>query len=449
MNEEPNVFYVEDDPAVRLGSMQAMQLAGLRVRSFGSAEQLMPHLFEGFPGVLVTDIKLPGADGLALLGHTLRIDSALPVILVTGHGDISLAVQAMRQGAYDFIEKPYSPQQLNDVVQRALEKRSMSLEIVSLKRKLQGYQAIESKMIGDSSAMQRLRKLLLDLAATDADVLILGETGSGKELVARCLHDHGRRKGGNFVAVNCGGMPEALFESEMFGHEAGAFTSAAKRRIGKIEHAHAGTLFLDEIESMPQSLQVKLLRTVQERQFERLGSNNLQSVDCRIVAATKVDLLELAKEQKFRSDLYYRLGVAIVEVPPLRERREDIPLLFTHFMMQAGLRYERAVPTISTEQLRGLMMHSWPGNVRELRNAADRFVLGVGMERWLEDTGNAPHRSLDEQVSIFERHLILEALNQNAGRVAAASESLLLPKKTLYSKMQRYGISTDSSPLGN
>ena len=448
MNEAPSVLYVEDDPAVRLGSTQAMQLAGFAVRSFGSAEQLMPHLVEGFPGVLVTDIKLPGEDGLALLEHALRIDSTLPVILVTGHGDISLAVQAMRMGAYDFIEKPYSPQQLNEVVQRALEKRSLSLEVASLKRKLQGYQAIEAKIIGDSSAMERLRKLVLDLAATDADVLILGETGSGKELVARCLHDHGRRKNGNFVAVNCGGMPEALFESEMFGHEAGAFTGAAKRRIGKIEHAHAGTLFLDEIETMPLSLQVKLLRTVQERQVERLGSNDLQAVDCRIVAATKSDLLALAKEQKFRRDLYYRLGVAIVELPPLRERREDIPLLFTHFLMQAALRYERDVPTIAAEQLRALMMHSWPGNVRELRNAADRFVLGVGMESWPADRANAPRRSLDEQVSSFERHLIQEALNENGGRAAAASESLQIPKKTLYSKMQRYGLSTDSPVVG-
>lgn len=440
MADECTILFVEDDPAVRLGATQALQLAGLQVRAFGSAELVLPHIVPGFPGILVTDVKLPGMDGLQLLEKALQVDPGLPVILVTGHGDISMAVQAMRLGAYDFIEKPFSPEQLTEVARRAIEKRTLSLEVDSLRRKLEGYEAIEAKIIGRSSAMTRLRRLILDIAGTDADVLVLGETGTGKELVARCLHDYGRRKDGNFVALNCGGMPEALFESEVFGHEPGAFTGAQKRRVGKIEHARGGTLFLDEIETMPVSLQVKLLRTLQERKFERLGSNELLPMDCRVVAATKADLLARSREGQFRSDLYYRLSVVLLEIPPLRERREDIPLLFGHFLMQAALRYERPVPQVGGEQMQALMAHSWPGNVRELRNAADRYVLGLAEPVPGE---GAAARSLDEQVALFEKHLIQEALSASAGRAAAASELLRLPKKTLYDRMRRLGLSSE------
>jgi two-component system C4-dicarboxylate transport response regulator DctD len=442
--DNPNlVLYVEDDPAVRLGATQALQLAGYRVEAFGSAEQALARLVPDLPAVLVTDVKLPGIDGLELLVRALAVDAALPVILVTGHGDISMAVDAMRRGAYDFIEKPFAREELNDVVRRALEKRSLSLEVASLRRRLDGYAAIEAKLIGRSQAMTRLRKLVLDIAPTDADVLITGETGTGKELVARCLHDYGRRHKGQFAALNCGGLPEQLFESEVFGHEPGSFTGAAKRRIGKIEHAAGGTLFLDEVETMPVSLQVKLLRTLQERHFERLGSNDLMPMDCRVIAATKSDLLHPPKEQPFRSDLYYRLSVVVLEVPPLRERREDIPLLFSHFLMGAALRYERPVPEIAPQHLHELTMRAWPGNVRELRNAADRTVLGL--PQFGADTAGGPGgtRSLEDNVAAFERLLIEEALSACHGRAALASDLLRLPKKTLYDKMRRLGLSPE------
>ena len=441
MTDACTILFVEDDPAVRLGSTQALQLAGLKVRDFGSAEQALAQVVPGACNVLVTDVRLPGMDGLELLEKVHAIDPALPVILVTGHGDISMAVQAMRLGAYDFIEKPFSPEQLTEVVRRAIEKRMLSLEVDALRRKLEGYHAIDAKLLGRSPAITRLRRLILDIADTDADVLILGETGTGKELVARCLHDYGRRRNANFVALNCGGMPESLFESEVFGHEAGAFTSAAKRRIGKIELASGGTLFLDEIETMPMGLQVKLLRTLQERKFERLGSNDLLPMDCRVIAATKADLLERAREQAFRSDLYYRLSVVPLEIPPLRERREDIPLLFSHFVMQAAARYERPVPEVGTDQMQNLMAHAWPGNVRELRNAADRMVLGLPV--LARTDGPAGARSLDEQVAQFERHLIQEALTASGGRASAASELLQLPKKTLYDRMKRLGLTSE------
>lgn len=433
------VLYVEDDPVVRLGSTQALQLAGFSVRAFGSAEQVMPQLTPGLSGVLVTDVKLPGIDGLQLLEWAQRLDRGLPVILVTGHGDISMAVQAMRAGAYDFLEKPFSPEQLGDVVARAIEKRSLSLEVESLRTQLSELGAIDAKILGRSSVINELRRVILDIASTNADVLVTGETGTGKELVARCLHDHGQRKAGVFSALNCGGIPELLFESEVFGHEAGSFTGATKRRIGKIEHAAGGTLFLDEIETMPASLQVKLLRTLQERQFERLGSNELLPMSCRVIAATKADLLNTSVERPFRNDLYYRLSVVCLHIPPLRERREDIPVLFSHFLLQAASRYERPVPEPTGAAMQQLMSYHWPGNVRELKNAADRMVLGLG--EWAVGHDSATSgRSLDEQVAVFERHLIEEAMTAANGRAALASELLRVPTKTLYDKLRRHGF---------
>jgi DNA-binding NtrC family response regulator len=448
MLETSTVLYVEDDPSVRFGSSQALQLAGFEVKAFGSAELACPHLTPGFRGVLLTDVKLPGMSGLQLLERAQHVDPDLPVILVTGHGDITMAVKAMRLGAYDFIEKPFSPDQLADVVRRAIEKRSLSLEVESLRTRLSSLDAIEAKIIGRSSAMGELRRVILDIASTNADVLVTGETGTGKELVARCLHDYGKRKKGPFVALNCGGMPETLFESEVFGHEAGSFTGAAKRRVGKIEHAAGGSLFLDEIETMPVSLQVKLLRTLQERQFERLGSNDLLAMDCRVIAATKEDLLQPPPGIVFRRDLYYRLGVVVLGIPPLRERREDIPMLFNHFLMQGALRYERPVPEIDSARMHEMMAYSWPGNVRELRNAADRTVLRLPFLEGVDRDGDGGVRALDEQVALFERCLIEEALAASGGRAVAASERLKIPTKTLYDKLKRLGLSANEFKTG-
>jgi DNA-binding NtrC family response regulator len=352
-----------------------------------------------------------------------------------------MAVQAIREGAYDFIEKPFSSERLTEVVQRALEKRRLSLEVQSLRQRLENRQGMEATILGRSPAIEQLRRQILDLADTSAEVLIVGETGTGKELVARCLHDHSSRRNRNFVAMNCGGLPESLFESEVFGHEAGAFTGATKRRIGKVEHANGGTLFLDEIESTPPGQQVKLLRLLQERQIERLGSNVLIPVDCRVVAAAKQDLKELTRQDRFRSDLYYRLNVVVLELTPLRERREDIPLLFEHFVLQAALRYNRSALILSSAQMRELMAYSWPGNARELRNVADRFILGLlGAKIDPPQLATAEVRPLSEQVDRFERCLIEEELRKHSGRASAASEALGLPKKTLYDKMRRYGL---------
>ncbi|HEX6734256.1 MAG TPA: sigma-54 dependent transcriptional regulator, partial [Azonexus sp.] len=296
------------------------------------------------------------------------------------------------------------------------------------------------QMIGRSPGMQKVRSLVAGLADSAADVLIHGETGTGKELVARCLHDASPRRHGNFVAINCGGLPETLFDSELFGHEAGAYTGAAKKRIGKIEHASGGTLFLDEIESMPLPMQIKLLRVLQERTLERLGSNTLIPIDCRVVAATKTDLIELSARGGFRNDLYYRLSVATLELPPLRERREDIPLLFEHFLLQAAARHQRPVPETPPGRIQQLVGYAWPGNVRELRNVADRCVLGIesGSPPFGQAAAAGP-TPLAETVDAFERALIADALRRH-GSLARAAEALAVAKTTLHDKIRKYGL---------
>ena len=438
--QQLSVLIVEDDPNVLLGCEQAMQLAGIAVASARSVEAALPRIGREFAGIVVTDMRLPGADGLSLLREAHARDPELPVIMITGHGDVTLAVEAMRAGAYDFIPKPFAPEHLVEVVRRALEKRGLTLEVAELRRRLERREGVEAALIGRSPQVERVRRLVADVAGKAVDVLIHGETGTGKELVARCLHDLGPRAKGNFVALNCGGLPDNLIDSELFGHEPGAFTGAQKRRVGKIEYASGGTLFLDEVESMPVGVQVKLLRVLQERVVERLGSNQTIAVDARVVAATKDDLLAAASQQKFRADLYYRLNVVTIELPPLRERREDIPLLLEHFMLLAARRHELPLPSLAPEQLRRLMAHAWPGNVRELRNVADCLVLGIGRDLIGAPSGEVVPPSLAEAVEAFERSLIADELRRQGGNLSRAAEALRVAKTTLHDKIRKYGL---------
>jgi two-component system, NtrC family, C4-dicarboxylate transport response regulator DctD len=288
-----------------------------------------------------------------------------------------------------------------------------------------------------------VRSLITSVASSDAPVLIAGETGTGKELVARSLHEQSARRDKPFVALNCGALPDTLFESEMFGTEAGAFTGAARRRIGKLEYAHGGTLFLDEIESMPLAMQVKLLRALQEGTIERLGANESIAVDVRVVAAVKGDLLALSNEGKFRSDLYYRLNVVVIDLPPLRARREDIPMLFEHFMLKAAVRYGSSTPLPSSMLMQELIGQDWPGNVRELSNAADRFVLGLTNERLFRHDDVAAPRELPRQMENVERALILLELRRHAGHVSRAAEALGIPKTTLYDKIKKHRLGSE------
>lgn len=348
---EITIIYIEDSDDVRFACEQTLTLAGYRVISCCDAEHSFP-LIQSLQNIIVlTDVRLPGISGLELLNYINEMDNKIPVILITGHGDVEMAVEAMRNGAFDFIEKPCSSDKLLSIIARAVEKRRLVLENQQLLANLQ--QENGPVLIGRSPQMQQLRKMILNVADTGADVLIYGETGCGKEVVARMLHHWSTRRQGQFVALNCAGLPETLFESEIFGHEAGAFTGAVKKRIGKIEHANGGTLFLDEIEGMPSGMQVKLLRVLQERTIERLGANQLIPVNCRVIAATKEDLLRRSEEHLFRLDLYYRLNVVSLNIPPLRQRREDIPELFYWFASQAAQKYNRPLPDISPMLLAG------------------------------------------------------------------------------------------------
>ena len=432
------VYLVEDDEAVLRACAQAMKLADISVRTFENAEQALSALSDDPPAVIVSDVRMPGMSGLDLLAEMQRRDRELPVILITGHGDVSMAVQAMRANAYDFIEKPFNASRLIDVVRRALEKRTLLQENRLLREQLGKLR--DKPLIGQSESIQRIDRTIDSLAPTDVDILIIGETGAGKEVVAQALHDRSGRRG-PFVALNCGALPEPVFESEMFGHETGAFTGADKRRIGKIEYASLGTLFLDEIESMPLSLQVKLLRVLQERKLERLGSNTSIPVDCRVIAATKTDLKRLVESGVFRADLYYRLNVVTIELPPLRQRLNDIAPLMTYFISQAARRFGREEAKWNDQDLSRWQQHDWPGNVRELKAVAERLCLGLddGLSGF-EPAGV----SLSAQMDNYERSLIREALRGTRGNVAEAAERLQLPKKTLYDKLTRHRLDPEA-----
>ena len=437
------VLFVDDEDHIRHAVKQGLELAGIAVECFDRPEPLLERLSRSLHGVVVSDLKMPGMDGTTLMQHALEIDASLPVVLVTGHGDVPMAVDAMRAGAYDFIEKPFDTTHLAEVVGRAIEKRRLVLENRALRNELGERTGLEAVLVGKSAAIQRLREQVAAVAATEADVLVIGETGSGKEVVARALHQFGPRREGPFVAMNCGAMPAEIIESELFGHEAGAFTGATKQRIGKLEHASGGTVFLDEIESMPLDLQVKLLRLLEERSVVRLGANQPIPLDLRFIAATKLDLEAASKEGRFRADLHYRLNVVSLQVPSLRERKEDLELLVHHLAREAQARYRKEIPTASPSALAALVAHDWPGNVRELRNAVDRFVLGLGALEAQQGAGTAepePGAGFVAQMDSYEKSLLSHELARHQGNLKATYESLGLSRKTLYDKMQKHGL---------
>lgn len=445
MADAGKVLFIDDEKHIRQANKQTLELADLEVICKDCAEKGLEHLSRDWNGIVVCDIRLPHMDGLQFLIEVKQIDRDLPVILITGHGDVSTAVKAMRDGAYDFIEKPYSSERLVKTVLRGLEKRALTLENRNLRRELELHSAPGPRIIGRTGAMEKLRSTIAQVADTSADILVLGETGTGKELVARALHENSSRRNKNFVAINCGAVSESIMESELFGHEAGAFTDARSMRIGKFEHANGGTLLLDEIESMPLRLQINLLRVLQERSIERLGANRLIPVNLRVVAASKVDLLEAAKQGSFREDLYYRLNVVCLTIPPLRERREDIPLLFHHFLLVAGHRYKMEAPTPSSSQMNALVSYNWPGNVRELRNFTERYVLlgrqfDWSLEKMLLGGEKIENQSLAKQVDCFERGLLEHSLVSSSGSLKEVMASLAVPRKTLYDKMRKYGL---------
>ncbi|MFQ5451281.1 MAG: sigma-54-dependent transcriptional regulator [Nitrospinaceae bacterium] len=446
-----SILLVDDEKILLETVSDDLREEGFHVIAAGNGEEALGHLSPEWPGIVVTDIKMPRMDGLTLMRRIREIDAGLPVILITGQGDVPLAVEAMRAGAFDFIEKPCSPGMVLKIVQQALEKRRVVLhETGKASPREKAGPAFADQIIGASPVIKDLRKLIRNLSDSHADVLISGETGTGKELVARCLHYESQLRRGFFVPINCGAIPESIIESELFGHEAGAFTGAQKRRIGKFEYANQGTLFLDEIESTPLPLQVKLLRVLQEREVERLGSNESIPLDIRVVAATKIDLERAGSEGLFRQDLFYRLNVIHLHLPPLRDRREDIPLLFQFFVAQACSRYQYPFPRWAPKFEVDLMSREWPGNIRELKNEAERFVLGTRLEpsNLLQDPGGLATQSsyngkgcaLSGKVNLYERTVIEKELIRQKGNIQKTCASLGVPRQTLYDKLTKHGL---------
>jgi two-component system, NtrC family, C4-dicarboxylate transport response regulator DctD len=429
-------LFVVDDDADHLAALcDLMQAAGHHARGFASAGEALAALGAA-PDLLITDLRMPGMDGLELLAEVKARAGDLPVILLTGHGDVGHAVQAMRAGAEDFLEKPYDAVHLVAVVARALAARATRAEVGRLQQVLA--ERAEATILGESRAIKALRARIAALAPLDLDVVITGETGTGKELAARALHAASGRSG-PFVAVNCAALPEAMFESLMFGHAEGAFAGAGAARAGKMEAAQGGTLLLDEIEAMPLALQSKLLRALQERAVERLGENGLRAIDIRVIATSKTDLRAASGAGVFRADLYFRLAGTLLETPTLREAGEDIPLIFSHYAQLAARRYGRGDVAVDYPLAQRLKRRVWAGNVRELKAAAEAHALG------LFDAGAAASPALAEQtlaqsLAGFERREIAAALDRHRGNTLRAAEALGLPRRTLNDKMRRFGL---------
>jgi len=446
------VLIVDDDPSMRAALRQWIRLASFETQEVATADQAIARLDAGFGGCVVSDVMLEGEDGMSLLRRIKDMDKDLPVVLITGHGDVPMAVEAIRAGAYDFVEKPFDPDLIADVVRRACDKRALVLENRVLRAQLTDSVGLESRLIGASPAMQALRQQILHFARTDAAVLITGETGTGKEVIAQALHDFSPRKDGPFMAINAAALPEAMVEAELFGHEAGAFTGADRQRVGRIEAAGGGVLFLDEIVSMPLALQPKLLRVLQEKKIDRIGGTKPVNVDIRLISAANIEPGEAVQSGRLREDLLFRLNTIELHVPPLRERGRDALLLFDTFLNRFAVQYGLEPPVTTARDEAFLQTYSWPGNVRELRNAAERFVLNApvrpqpleALVTGQRDPAATPAGGgLKELMDAYERNLIEGALRRHGGRITDVMHELNLPRRTLNEKMTRLGLSRD------
>jgi DNA-binding NtrC family response regulator len=380
--DKPLVLVIDDDPSIRDSLRNLIRSAGLDVQTFGSAQEFLTDRSPDAFSCLVLDVNLPGLSGLDLQQELAKVDVQIPTIFITGHADIPMTVRAMKAGALEFLTKPCRDEDLLNAIKQAIERGRQIAQLKHAPAHEQLRSEVEfrrdmsfSEVVGESEALRRVLEAVDTVAPTDSTVLIGGETGTGKDLIARAIHNLSLRRSRPFVRLNCAAIPSALLESELFGHEKGAFTGAIARRIGRFEQADRGTFFLDEIGDIPLELQPKLLRVLQEQEFERVGSTQTIRVGVRLVAATNLDLATMVAEKRFRSDLYYRLNVFPIVIPPLRDRREDIPLLVRHFMQKHAHRMKKRVETISPSALRAMTEYDWPGNVRELENVIERATI--------------------------------------------------------------------------
>jgi DNA-binding NtrC family response regulator len=459
MNQKnPFVFVVDDDASIRESLRNLFRSAGLNTKTFASAQEFLASPGTDAGSCLVLDVQLPGLSGLDLQQELAKLDVQIPIIFITGHGDIPMSVRAMKAGAIEFLTKPFRDEDLLNAVEQAVNRRrqlaqpnTQPVHEKALSKDKLSSEVRFSEIVGQSIALRRVLKEVETVADTDSTVLVYGETGTGKESIARAIHNLSLRDAKPFVKLNCAAIPTGLLESELFGHEKGAFTGAIAQHMGRFELAHGGTLFLDEVGEIPLELQPKLLRVLQEQEFERLGSTRTIHVNVRIVAATNRDLAQMTREKQFREDLYFRLNVFPIHLPPLRERSGDIPLLVHHYIDKYSQRMNKRVETIPPEAMAALSSYSWPGNIRELQNFIERSViltsgnvLRVQAKELQRD--NPVAASIGGTLEEIEREHILQALRETQGVIGGrfgAAFRLGLKRTTLLSKMQKFGIAAE------
>src|SRR3954469_5055235 len=461
-----NVLIVDDERPIRRILSLLLQERHHRVSEAGSGEEALAAMAEAKPDLVLLDLKLPGIDGLETLQRLRALKPRLDVVMMTAHGTISSAVDAMRRGAFDYVTKPFDNDELLMVVDRALEMRRLSSEVEALREDLETRYGF-SEIVGVSREIQEIFRLMAKIVRVDVTVLVTGESGTGKELVARAIHRRGARSAGPFVAVNCSAIPQTLVESEFFGHEKGAFTDARDSRPGRFEQADGGTLFLDEVGDLALDAQAKLLRALQERQIQRIGSRAPRPGHVRSVAATNKGLEKESREGRFREDLFWRLNVVHVRLPALRERRADLGLLIDHFVDRFNRELGLAVESVAPDARQLLCDYAWPGNIRELENTICRSMIlcegGVltvadlpgrvcGQEEGMAPRSDLSHLSLADAVAEaterLEKVMILSRLAEHRGSRTATAESLGVSRKTLFNKMRQYGLSGDESEEG-
>ena len=444
-DESPIVYVVDDDVGVREALESLLRSASFRVQSFSSAQTFLSYRRPEVPCCVVLDVQLPGLSGLDLQQELAKADIRIPIIFITGHGDIPMSVRAIKAGALEFLTKPFDDEDLLDAIQQGIARdRQARQQRADLP--VHNFEEI----VGTSSSLKAVLKQVAVVAPTGSTVMIQGETGTGKDLMARVIHNISSRSNRAFVKLNCAAIPLGLLESELFGHERGAFTGAVAQKIGRFELAHGGTLFLDEVGDIPLELQPKLLRVLQEQEFERLGSTRTQRVDVRLVAATNRNLTQMVAEKQFRQDLYFRLNVFPVVVPPLRDRAEDIPDLARHFVDEYSRRMNKRIDSIPDQAMAAFCRYPWPGNIRELQNFIERSVilssgplLRAPLAELEQNFEKTPPGTLDEA----ERRYILNVLEETkwvVGGTRGAAARLGLKRTTLLSKMERLGIARHS-----
>ncbi len=437
------ILIVDDDPVVRDSLGKWFESEGFQATTLTSAREVLEQIQNSRWDAALIDIKMPGIDGMELQQRLREIDPELPVIIMTGYASIETAVKALKRGAYDYITKPFDPDELVHLVSNAVEHRWAKREVVRLRENLQEVFP-NTRLIGQSEPMKRVIESIETVAPTDATVLITGESGTGKEIVARAIHAASPRRYMPMVVIHCGALTETLLESELFGHERGAFTGAQYRKKGKFEVAEGGTVFLDEIGDISLKTQTDLLRVLQEKEIVRVGANETLAVDFRCVAATNKSLELMVKEGTFRPDLFYRLNVFSIHLPPLRDRKEDVPILVSHFLEKYAAAMNRPLPAISGEGLDLLINYNWPGNILELENAIERaMVINRGQEIKASDFPfqfNAPEPAQGKTLEDIERIHIQRVLEETNWNLSRTARILAIDRTTLYNKLRRYGM---------